>query len=62
MVNFPTLRVTGTQLEMEHCSQSDFQRLLALLAAQSVTYSRVKYGHGNLEELFLHLTRKQLRD
>ncbi len=59
---FAGLRIDGAQLEVESCSQDDFRRLMKLLAAQSVELSRVKYGHGNLEELFLHLTRKQLRD
>ncbi len=59
---FSGLRIHEAQLELERCSQSDFLRLMALLATQSVQLGRVKYGHGNLEELFLHLTRKQLRD
>jgi hypothetical protein len=33
-----------------------------LLGAQGLSVSRVKYGYGNLEELFLHLTGRQLRD
>ncbi|HUR28537.1 MAG TPA: ABC transporter ATP-binding protein [Planctomycetota bacterium] len=59
---FAGLRTNGMQLEAEHCAQEEFQRLLALLATNGMAVSRVKYGHGNLEELFLHLTRKQLRD
>ena len=32
------------------------------LAAAGLGVSRVKYGYGNLEELFMHLTGRQLRD
>ncbi|HTF91220.1 MAG TPA: ABC transporter ATP-binding protein [Planctomycetota bacterium] len=62
LTKFAGLHVQDTQLELERCSQVDFERLIAVLGKHSVRLSRVKYGHGNLEELFLHLTRKQLRD
>jgi ABC-2 type transport system ATP-binding protein len=58
----PGLHLAGTRLELERSTEADFERLVALLAKLSLGFSRVKYGHGNLEELFLHLTKKQLRD
>jgi hypothetical protein len=36
--------------------------MMALLDAQKLGISRIKYGYGDLEELFLHLTGRQLRD
>ncbi len=59
---FSGLEVKAQQLQMQHCSPEQFQRLMALLAQRKLAFTRVKYGYGNLEELFLHLTKRQLRD
>jgi ABC-2 type transport system ATP-binding protein len=62
LARIPGLRAEAMRFEIDHCAPEDFQRLMSLLTANAMTTTRVKYGHGNLEELFLHLTRKQLRD
>ncbi len=59
---FAGLEVNGQRLQMQHCPPAEFQRLMALLAQRKIAFTRVKYGYGNLEELFLHLTKRQLRD
>lgn len=59
---FPELEITGNQLRLAYCPTEQLQRLMVLLAAEGMVISRVKYGYGNLEELFLHLTGRQLRD
>jgi ABC-2 type transport system ATP-binding protein len=56
------LKFAAGVLKMDACSQKDFHALLALLRAQKLPVSRVRYGYGNLEELFMHLTKRQLRD
>lgn len=58
----PGLEVAGAELRVAHCSAADFQHLMALLATHGLKPSRVKYGYGNLEQLFLHLTGHRLRD
>lgn len=62
LAKFAGLEIKDQQLEMQHCPPAEFQRLMALLAQRKIAFTRVKYGYGNLEELFLHLTRRQLRD
>ncbi len=54
--------LAGSELTVEDCDESGMQRVTALLASSRLGVSRMKYGHGNLEELFLHLTGRQLRD
>lgn len=56
------LEVAGVELSMADCATEDFERVLALLAKEGLRAKRVKYGYGNLEEVFLHLTGRQLRD
>ena len=56
------LEVAGVELRMADCSDADFERVLALLSREGLRVKRVKYGYGNLEEVFLHLTGRQLRD
>lgn len=58
----PGLELTGSELRLPHCSAIDFQTLMALLSTQGLAPSRVRYGHTNLEQLFLQLTGRQLRD
>jgi len=56
------LKVNGAELTLDHCSPGQLQRLFARLAEAGLDVSRVRYGHADLEELFLHLTGRQLRD
>lgn len=56
------LEIEDTELHLPRCAGDELQRLMALLARENLPVSRVKYGYGNLEELFLHLTGRQLRD
>ncbi|MGH8397057.1 MAG: ABC transporter ATP-binding protein [Gammaproteobacteria bacterium] len=56
------LEIRARELRLTNCTESDFKHLLALLAAEGVDISRMRYGYGNLEDLFLHLTGRQLRD
>ncbi len=58
----PAHEITGTEFSIENCSESDLRRVLDILAAAGLDVSRFKYGYGNLEELFMHLTGRQLRD
>jgi ABC-2 type transport system ATP-binding protein len=58
----PGLDVRDKQLHLKRCSGSDLNRLMTLFADQKLDIARMQYGYGNLEELFLHLTGRQLRD
>ncbi|HEV2111511.1 MAG TPA: ABC transporter ATP-binding protein [Gammaproteobacteria bacterium] len=58
----PGHMLAGQELGLGECSEREFTRVVDLLAAAGLGVSRVKYGYGNLEELFLHLTGRQLRD
>jgi ABC-2 type transport system ATP-binding protein len=58
----PAHELTGTELSIQDCSEAEFKRVVDALAAAGLGVSRVKYGYGNLEELFMHLTGRQLRD
>lgn len=54
--------LAGSELTLEGCDEAGLRRAMDLLAVQGLGVSRLKYGYGNLEELFLHLTGRQLRD
>ncbi len=54
--------LAGNEFTLEACDVAGVQRVMGLLASLDLGVSRVKYGHGNLEDLFLHLTGRQLRD
>jgi ABC-2 type transport system ATP-binding protein len=56
------LEIDGRELRLKNCSDSDLKRLMTLLARENLNIDRMQYGYGNLEELFLHLTGRQLRD
>ena len=58
----PAHEIAGTELSVEDCSEADLRRVVDTLVAAGLGVSRVKYGYGNLEELFMHLTGRQLRD
>ncbi|MGH8402721.1 MAG: ABC transporter ATP-binding protein, partial [Gammaproteobacteria bacterium] len=60
--SIPGLEIRERELRLANCAETDFKQLLALLAAEGLDISRMKYGYGNLEDLFLHLTGRQLRD
>lgn len=59
---FDGLNVHGTELQIDHCAPEQLQPLFAELAQAGVGVNRVRYGHADLEGLFLHLTGHQLRD
>lgn len=58
----PNLKIKTTELHLTQSSQSQLQQLLSQLSACGLSVARVRYGYGNLEDLFLHLTGRQLRD
>ncbi len=60
--SLPPHELNGSELSIKDCSEAEFKRLVDALAAAGLGVSRVKYGYGNLEELFMHLTGRQLRD
>ena len=62
LTDIPDLKITGTELRVAHSSTLQLQQLLSQLSACGLSVTRVRYGHGNLEDLFLHLTGRQLRD
>jgi ABC-2 type transport system ATP-binding protein len=47
---------------LKNCSENDLNNLMRLFADQRLGIARMQYGYGDLEELFLHLTGRQLRD
>lgn len=56
------LEIGGREVRVAPCDSDRFKTLVARLGDSGVDINRVKYGHGNLEELFLHLTGRGLRD
>ena len=62
LADLPPYELAGSELRFTQCDTADFQHVLETLRARGMQVSRVKYGYGNLEELFLHLTGRQLRD
>lgn len=59
---FEGLELNGVELRLDHCPPGQLQRLFARLAGAGLEVRRVRYGHADLEALFLHLTGHQLRD
>lgn len=59
---FAGLEIHGDRLSLAECAEDKLKKLVALLAEAGLGISRMQYGCGNLEELFLHLTGRQLRD
>ncbi|HEX6550621.1 MAG TPA: ABC transporter ATP-binding protein, partial [Gammaproteobacteria bacterium] len=59
---FAGLEIHGDRLSLAECAEDELKKLVASLAAAGLGISRMQYGCGNLEELFLHLTGRQLRD
>lgn len=58
----PGVRIDGSTLRRDRCDPDQVAELLGTLTQQGLAVSRMQYGYGNLEELFLHLTGRQLRD
>lgn len=56
------LETDQNRLRIESCTEAQLKQLVALLAGEKLGIARMQYGYGNLEELFLHLTGRQLRD
>lgn len=56
------LAIDQAELRIAHCPAQRLPRLFADLADIGVGVSRLRYGHADLESLFLHLTGHQLRD
>ena len=54
--------LSGSELTVESCGEAEVKHIVDMLAGQGPGVSRIKYGYGNLEELFLRLTGRQLRD
>ncbi len=60
--HFGEVQVNGAELHLAQCSGKQLEQLFELLAGTDVSVVRVRYGHADLETLFLHLTGHQLRD
>jgi ABC-2 type transport system ATP-binding protein len=56
------IEIDGRELRLKDCSEADLKQLMTLLTREALGISRLQYGYGNLEELFLHFTGRQLRD
>ena len=50
------------EIRLDKCSENDLKRIIAILTVEGLGIDRMQYGYGNLEELFLHLTGRQLKD
>ena len=50
------------EIRLDKCSENDLKRIIAILTIEGLGIDRMQYGYGNLEELFLHLTGRQLKD
>lgn len=62
LATFEAARLRTDSLMIDSCDDELMHRVLEVCRAGGVGLGRVKYGHGNLEELFLHMTRRSLRD
>ena len=60
--SLPGHALAGNELTLEQCDEAGVKRAMELLASRGLSVGRIRYGHGNLEDLFLHLTGRQLRD
>lgn len=56
------LRIDGAGLHLDRCSPAQLQEVFTRLDESGANVVRVRYGHADLEALFLHLTGHQLRD
>lgn len=56
------IEISNCELRMAHCTEADLRHLMKLLAAEGLDICRLKYGYRNLEELFLQMTGRQLRN
>lgn len=62
LLRIPGLEISGCELHVPRCRADCLNRVMALLASRNLAVSRMQYGYGNLEDLFLQLTGRQLRD
>lgn len=62
LVGFPDLQMDGSVLRLPNCCNEQLRSLLGLLAEYGAQVGRVRYGYADLEDLFLQLTGRQLRD
>lgn len=62
LANVPGLTAGPMSLAIDDCDAAECYRVIALLRTEGVVVARMQYGHGNLEELFLTLTKRHLRD
>lgn len=58
----PGSRIRGSRIEIEPCSPTQLQPLLAILQAHQIAIAALEYGAAGLEDVFLSLTRTTLRD
>ena len=56
------LSLQGREIRVPQCTPLQLQNLLAQLEQAGIAPTRLRYGHADLEGLFLHLTGHQLRD
>lgn len=59
---FPALDLNNRVHPLNDVSESQLAHLLQLCADQQIKVEQVRYGYQNLEELFLSLTKRSLRD
>ncbi len=62
LAEFTGLRIGESWLELDDCPRDGLERMLQLLRANGAQVAAARYGENDLEELFLSLTRHQLRD
>ncbi len=58
----PNAAIIEGNLRVARCPSPSVPEILSALNAQGVHYSQVRYAQRNLEDLFLHLTGRQLRE
>lgn len=58
----PGLTIEGSVIRADQVSGEQLQAILRCVLHQGVAVARLRYGQGNLESLFLHLTGRGLRD
>lgn len=62
LASVPGATLVDGELHVAPCVATDVPDLLTALRARDIRYTQVRYAQQNLEDLFLHLTGRQLRD
>lgn len=62
LARFAQLRIDNAVIRADSIRAEDMRAVLQLLLQQGAGIARMRYGQGNLEALFLHLTGRGLRD